>query len=90
MSRSNIVKNYFRALEVISSLNCNLEHKSHVRRKQKMSDLEAIALTLIAEFRSINSENSLFKWINKDHLPNLIGRIQFNKRRRKLCFFFRI
>jgi hypothetical protein len=63
---SNIVKNYFRVLEVISSLNCELEYKSDVGRKQKMSDLEVVALSLTAEFMSIDSENSLFKEINKN------------------------
>ena len=29
---TNIVKNYFRVLEVISSLNCELEYKSGVGR----------------------------------------------------------
>jgi hypothetical protein len=45
---SNIVKNYFRVLEVISSLNCKLENKTDVDRKQKMSDLEVVALSLTA------------------------------------------
>jgi hypothetical protein len=31
---SNIVKKYFRVLELISSLNCKLEHKTDVGRKQ--------------------------------------------------------
>ena len=62
---SNIVENYFRVLEVISSLNCKLEYKSDVGRKQKMSDLEVVALSLTAEFMLIDSENSLFKEINK-------------------------
>lgn len=84
---SNIVKNYFRVLEVISSLNCELEYKSDVGRKQKMSDLEVVALSLTAEFMSIDSENSLFKEINREQIPNLIERSQFNKRRRKLFFF---
>ncbi len=84
---SNIVKNYFRVLEVISSLNCELEYKSDVGRKRKMSDLEVVALSLTAEFMSIDSENSLFKEINKQQIPNLIERSQFNKRRRKLFFF---
>ena len=53
---TNIVKNYFRVLEVISSLNCELEYKSGVGRIQKMSDLEVIALSLTAEFMSIDSE----------------------------------
>jgi hypothetical protein len=36
---SNIVKNYFRVLEVISSLNCELEYKLDVGRKQKKKHL---------------------------------------------------
>lgn len=84
---SNIVKKYFRVLEVISSLNCELKYKSDVGRKQKMSDLEVVALGLTAEFMSIDSENSLFKEINNQQIPNLIERSQFNKRRRKLFFF---
>jgi hypothetical protein len=76
---SNIIKNYFRVLEVISSLNCKSEYESDVGRKQKMSDLEVVALSLTAEFISIDSENSLFKEINKQQIPN--------KRRRKLFLF---
>lgn len=84
---SNIVKNYFKVLEVISSLNCESNYKSGVGRKEKMSDLEIVALSLTAEFMSIDSENSLFKQINSDDIPNLIERSQFNKRRRKLFLF---
>lgn len=87
ISMSNIVKNYFRVLEVISSLNFELEYKSDVGRKQKMSDLEVVALSLTAEFMSIDSENSLFKEINREQISNLIERSQFNKRRRKLFLF---
>ena len=84
---SNIVKNYLRVLEVIRSLNCELIYKSGVGRKQKMSDLEVVALSLTAEFMSIDSENSLFKQLNQAEIPNLIERSQFNKRRRKLFLF---
>lgn len=84
---SNIVKNYFKFLEVISSLNCEVEYKSGVGRKQKMSDFEVVALSLTAEFLSIDSENSLFKQISTDDIPNLIERSQFNKRRKKLFLF---
>ena len=84
---SNIVKNYLRVLEVISSLNCELDFKSGIGRKQKMSDLEVVALSLTAEFMSIDSENSLFKQLNQAEIPNLIERSQFNKRRRKLFLF---
>jgi len=84
---SNIVKNYFRVLEVISSLGCELEYKSGVGRKEKMSDLEVVAMSLTAEFMSIDSENSLFKQITNAEIPNLIERSQFNKRRKKLFLF---
>lgn len=87
MLMSNIVKNYFRVLEVISSLNCESEFKTGVGRKCKMTDLEVIALSLTSEFMSIDSENSLFKQINTRLIPNLIERSQFNKRRRKLFLF---
>lgn len=81
------MKNYFIVLEIISSLNCKLENRSDVGRKQKMSDLEVVALSLTAEFMSVDSENSLFKEINSEQISNLIERSQFNKRRRKLFLF---
>lgn len=84
---SNIIKNYFRVLEVLSSLNCDSEFKTGVGRKEKMSDLEVVALSLTAEFMSIDSENSLFKQVSQEEIPNLIERSQFNKRRRKLFLF---
>ena len=39
ISMSNRVKNYFRVLEAISSLNCDLEYKYRAGRKDKISDL---------------------------------------------------
>jgi hypothetical protein len=84
---TNIVKNYFRVLEVISSLNCELEYKSGVNRIQKISDLEVIALSLIAEFMSIDGKNLLFKSVDVCQIPNLIERNQLNKRTRKLFLF---
>ncbi len=84
---TNIGKNYLRILEVISSLNCELEYKLGVGRSQKMSDLEVVALGLTAKFMSIDSENSLFKLVNFSQIPNLIERSQFNIRTRKLFLF---
>lgn len=84
ISITNIVKNYLRVLEVISSLNCELKFESGVGRKQKLCDLETVALSLTADFKSIESENSLFKLINQTEIPNLIERCQFDKRRRKV------
>ena len=53
-----------------------------------MSDLEVVALSLTAEFMSIDSENSLFKQLNQAEIPNLIERSQFNKKK-KIVFIFR-
>lgn len=53
---SNIIKKYLRVLEVKSSLNCELEYKSEIVRKQKMFDLDLVALNLMAELMSIDSE----------------------------------
>jgi hypothetical protein len=52
-----------------------------------MSNLKVVALSLNAEFMSIDSENSLFKQLNQHEIPNLIKRSQFNERRRKLFLF---
>jgi hypothetical protein len=84
---TNIVKNYFRVLEVISSLNFELDFKSGIGRKQKMSDIEVVALSLTAEFMSIDSENSLFKQLLPGEISNLIERSQFNRRRKRLFLF---
>ena len=46
---SNMVIIYLRVLEVISSLNCELEYMIGVGRGQKMSVLEVVALCLTAE-----------------------------------------
>jgi hypothetical protein len=84
---TNIVKNYFRVLEVLSSLKFELEFKSGTGRKPKISDIEVVELSLTAEFMSIDSENSLFKQLLPGEIPNLIERSQFNKRRKKLFLF---
>jgi len=46
-------------------LNCELEFKSVVGPKQKISDQPIVSLILTAEFRSIDIENYLFKEILK-------------------------
>lgn len=84
---SNIVKNYFRVLEVISSLNIDFNDSFRVGRKEKMSDIEVVALSLTAEYMSIYSENNLFKQLFNTTIPNLIERRQFNKRTRILFEF---
>lgn len=84
---SNIVKNYFKILEVISSLNIVLNTENRDGRRFKMSDLEVVALSLTAEYMSIDSENSLFNQLQNGQITNLIERSQYNKRRKKLSYF---
>ena len=61
----------------------NVPHHGHV---PKFSDLEVVALSLKAEAESIDSEKWLFDYKlqeNKDSIPNLIPRRQFNDRKDK-------
>lgn len=87
ISMSNIVKNYLRVLEVLSSLNIDSSFTNRAGRKCKMSDIEIVALSITAEFMSIDSENSFFSQLQNAGIDNLIERSQFNKRRRKLFMF---
>ncbi len=84
---SNIRNNYLKILDVINSLQLDFNACIVAGRKPKMTDIEVIALSLTAEYMSIDSENSLFKQLNKQEIPNLLERSQFNKRRRKLFLF---
>ena len=63
------------------------QNSSLALEEKKMPDLEIVALSLTDEFLSIDSENSLFKQLANNQIPNLIERSQFNKRRRKLFLF---
>lgn len=81
---SNIVINYKRILETINPLYQSIELVSKVGRKPKMSDIEVVALSLTAEYMSIDSENSLFERLKGCTIDNLLERSQFNKRRRNL------
>ncbi|HEY1055557.1 MAG TPA: IS982 family transposase, partial [Emticicia sp.] len=83
----NVANNYFRILSVLNSLNLKLTKTSKVDRPPKMSDLEVIALSFTAEYLSIDSENALFNFIEKELIDNLLERSQFNKRRRQLFDF---
>src|SRR5690606_5232690 len=84
---SNISNNYFKVLEVINSLNIDSGSLGRIRRKPKMADIEVVALSLTAEFMSIDSESDLFRKVKNEDIPNLIERSQFNKRRRNLFVF---
>lgn len=87
ISMSIIVKNYQKVLEVINTLKLPINQYIKAGRKVKMSDIEIVALSLTAEYMSIDSENSLFKQLESSPVMNLIERSQYNKRRRKLFDF---
>lgn len=87
ISMANIRNNYLKILEVLHSLTIDFNAPGAVGRKPKMTDIEVVALSLTAEFMSIDSENDLFRQLNNVDIPNLIERSQFNKRRRKLFGF---
>lgn len=80
---SDLVKNYYKILETIELLNVDCGVKK-VGRKSKVSDNQIVALSLMAEFMGIDSENLLFQMIPKNEIENIVERSQFNKRRRKL------
>ena len=81
---SNIVKNYQKVLHTLLPIYEKMEHLPKPGRKPKMSDIEVVALSLTAEYMSIDSENALFNQLQGDQIYNLIERSQFNKRRRRL------
>jgi hypothetical protein len=45
----NITKNYFRVLEVLSSLNIDFNNTFRAGRKEKMTDIELVASSLTPE-----------------------------------------
>lgn len=84
---SNIATNYYKIVEVLSSLNIEHQNLPVAGRPKKMSDLEVVALSLTAEYMSIDSENNLFKKIDASSIENLLERSQYNKRRKALFNF---
>ena len=84
---TNILTNYFRVLEVTSSLNCELEYKSGLVKFIRHLIYRWLHLVWQLNFISIDSENTLFISVDVSQILNLIEGSQFNKRRRKLFLF---
>lgn len=55
--------------------------------KPKLSDIELISLMILAEFKSIDSENQLFRDIKGFKIASRIERSVYNRRKRKLYSF---
>ena len=86
----NLYTKFVKILEICKQFSENLVNESgNVPRRghvPKFSDLEVVALSLTAEAESIDSEKWLFDYKlqeNKDSIPNLIPRRQFNDRKDK-------
>lgn len=52
--------------------------------KPKLSDIEIISLSILAEFKSIDSEHQLIRELKGTYLQNKIERSVYNRRKRKL------
>ena len=81
---NHLIQNYEIILEALEKMPINFQpFRQPVH--PKLSNKECIALSLTAEFMSIDSENQLFRMIKDTKLSNRIERTVFN-RRRKLLF----
>lgn len=83
----NLYTKFVKILEICKQFSENLvNERGNVPRRgpiPKFSDLKVVALSLVAESESIDSENWLFEYRlqgYKDKFPTLISRRQFNKR----------
>ena len=79
---NNLNANYERILEVLRKISKD-QLLAYQRRKPKLSDLELIALSLTAEYMSIDSENDLFRKL-PDTISCRIERSVYNRRRKRL------
>lgn len=87
----NFRANFDMILSIVKQTLSNILNKDgNIKRpgpKPKFSDAEVITLSLLSEILMIDSENYLFKKLNKNyrnHFPNLIERSVYNKRRKLL------
>lgn len=79
---NNLRANYKRILEVLRKISKD-QLLAYQRRVPKLSDLEVIALSLTAEYMSIDSENDLFRKLPIS-ISEKIERSVYNRRRKRL------
>ena len=80
---NSFIQNYEIILEKLKELKINFSSIKQIR-KPKLSNLELIAMSVTAEYMSIDSECQLFRTISKTYLDTKIERSVYNRRRRKL------
>lgn len=87
----NLYANFVRILDICKNFSKNLVNENgNIPRRgpvPRFSDLEVIALSLMAESLSIDSESYLFVKLKEyqNEMPNLISRRHYNDRRKALC-----
>lgn len=86
----NLYAKFVKILGICKKFSVNLvNEKGNIRRPgpvPRFSDLEVVALSLMAETESIDSENWLFEHVLndcRDKMENLISRRQFNDRKKQ-------
>ena len=80
---NNLIQNYKIILKELTNTCGHIQSTKQIR-VPKLSDLELVALTVTAEYMSINSELQLFRCISGTDLDGKIERSVYNKRKRKL------
>ena len=80
---NNFIQNYEIILNNLKGLDVN-SSVFHQIRKPKLSNIEIIAMSLTAEYMSLDSECQLFRVIDETYLSGLIERSVYNRRKRKL------
>ena len=85
--RNNLIQNYEIILKELTNTCGHIKTSKQVR-VPKLSDLELVALTMTAEYMSINSELQLFRTLSGTVLEDKIERSVFNKRRRLFFPYF--
>jgi len=80
---NNLIANYEIILENLQITCSDIKSYRQIRRP-KLSNLQLVALSLTAEYMSINTELQLFRVIKDTYLETLIERSTYNKRRKKL------
>ena len=88
----NLYTKYVKFLEICKQFSSDMVNKQgNIPRRgpvPRFSDLEVVALSMVAEAEEIDSENWLFESKLKeclDLIPNLISSRQFNDRRKAIC-----
>ena len=80
---SNLEANYKLIFKELSKIS-DAENFYFKPIKPNLSDLELISLTILAEFKSIDSEHQLFREIKGWEIETKIERSVYNRRKRKL------